>query len=405
MSMEWLAGRHLYKLKTSDDTVTYSYNADGLRTGKEDSNYKIYYYYDSNDNMIAMKKGGSIMYFQYDSKDNVVSMTFDGTRYYYVKNEQGDVEKIVDKSGNVVVTYKYDAWGNPCGMTDTSGQWGIGQMNPFRYRSYVYDDETGLYYLQSRYYDPITGRFLNADIFSDTKTGSPISTNMYSYCENNTVNLTDYNGFKPKKDFETYVKQRWGKNTFGDKKIRIRIKKNNIKINAYANISGKLKDKKIKDGDKVMTYGKLICKGIKKYWKGNFKIFNSYNVSLSTSIKSRSKNSLSIKASNKYGVSNVTYGSSGWRISSYGRMTIYKGDSRNKHLYTAGEFKRVAAHEFGHLIGLDDLYNGPKNVRQKYCCDGRYALMCHEFEASSINGYELRRVILAFTKNKYQYWT
>ncbi len=56
MTMEWLVGRQLYKLKTSDDTVTYSYNADGLRTGKEDSNYKIYYYYDTNDNMIAVKK-------------------------------------------------------------------------------------------------------------------------------------------------------------------------------------------------------------------------------------------------------------------------------------------------------------------------------------------------------------
>ena len=207
MSMEWLAGRHLYKLKTSDDTVTYSYNADGLRTGKKDSNYKIYYYYDSNDNMIAMKKGGSIMYFQYDSEGNVVSMTFDDTRYYYVKNEQGDVEKIVDKSGNVVVTYKYDAWGNPCGMTDstTGGGYGIGEMNPFRYRSYVYDDETGLYYLRSRYYDPVTGRFLNADdVAYIGSTDTPLSSNVFAYCESNPVNYSDFTGTKKSDKYDSY---------------------------------------------------------------------------------------------------------------------------------------------------------------------------------------------------------
>lgn len=194
MTMQWRAGRQLYKINTGNDTLKFSYNADGLRTSKEDSNNTSYYYYDNNNNMIAQKKNNSIMYFQYDSEGNVVSMTFEGSRYYYVKNQQGDIEKIVNHSGNVVVTYKYDAWGKLCDMTDTSGVWGIGSMNPFRYRGYIYDDETGLYYLQSRYYDPVTGRFLNADTYTDTETGTPFSTNMFAYCESNAVNKIDKNG-------------------------------------------------------------------------------------------------------------------------------------------------------------------------------------------------------------------
>ena len=193
--MTWLVGRQLSKLTTSDDTVTYKYNADGLRTYMDDSDFTRKYYYDNNNNMIGMTKGSSPIFFQYDSEGNVVSMTFGGTRYYYIKNQQGDVEKIVDKVGNVVVTYKYDAWGNPCGMTDTSGVWGIGSMNPFRYRSYVYDDNTGLYYLRSRYYDPVTGRFLNADDVSHIgATGTPLSSNVFAYCENDFINRIDCTG-------------------------------------------------------------------------------------------------------------------------------------------------------------------------------------------------------------------
>jgi len=120
-------------------------------------------------------------------------MSFEGTKYFFIKNIQGDVEKIVTHQGNVAVTYKYDAWGKLISKTDNT-VYGIGELNPFRYRGYIYDDETGLYYLKSRYYDPITGRFLNADTYTDTETGSPLSTNMFSYCENNHINYIDFDG-------------------------------------------------------------------------------------------------------------------------------------------------------------------------------------------------------------------
>lgn len=113
--------------------------------------------------------------------------------YYYEKNLQGDVVEIINQAGTVYATYEDDAWGN---IKSVSGQPILRELNPFRYRSYVYDNESGLFYLQSRYYDPFVGRFLNADVYCDTQSGSPLSTNMFAYCENNSVTNLDVFGYK-----------------------------------------------------------------------------------------------------------------------------------------------------------------------------------------------------------------
>ena len=102
---------------------------------------------------------------------------------------------MIDLSGTEVASYVYDAWGN---IKDTNGEPTIREINPIRYRGYVYDTEISLYYLQSRYYDPLTGRFLNADVYADTQSGTPLSTNMFAYCENNAINNVDYSGNSPK---------------------------------------------------------------------------------------------------------------------------------------------------------------------------------------------------------------
>ena len=90
--------------------------------------------------------------FYYDSDESATSFSYNGTMYFYVKNLQGDVVRIIDLSGTEVASYVYDAWGN---IKDTKGEPTIRELNPIRYRSYVYDTETSLYYLQSRYYDPL----------------------------------------------------------------------------------------------------------------------------------------------------------------------------------------------------------------------------------------------------------
>ena len=197
--MQWKNGRQLSQITTSNDTVTFKYNANGLRTRKDDSNYTTYYYYDDNNNLIAMMQGGVVAYYYYDSNNSVTAMSLNDTMYYYIKNLQGDITKIVNESGNVLVEYTYDAWGKILNETSSgNGTYAhVKDFNPFRYRGYVYDTDTGLYYLQSRYYDPQTGRFINADdtAYVDTNSGTPLSTNMFTYCENNPINYDDSTGF------------------------------------------------------------------------------------------------------------------------------------------------------------------------------------------------------------------
>ena len=119
-------------------------------------------------------------------------------RYFYRTNAQGDVKQIVDSNYNVVAYYAYDAWGkllavldgNDNPITDSSH---FAIVNPFRYRGYIYDTETGFYYLQSRYYDPEIGRFINAD--GQLNQQESISGyNLFAYCGNNPVNNSDPDG-------------------------------------------------------------------------------------------------------------------------------------------------------------------------------------------------------------------
>ena len=112
-----------------------------------------------------------------------------------LKNLQGDIVKILDEDGQEKASYVYNAWGNILSQSEDE----LSSINPLRYRGYVYDEDTTLYYLQSRYYDPTTGRFINADdtAYVDTNSGTPLSTNMFAYCENNYIISIDPSGNAP----------------------------------------------------------------------------------------------------------------------------------------------------------------------------------------------------------------
>ncbi len=127
----------------------------------------------------------SALHFFYNAQNKPAVALYDGVAYAYMYNLQGDVIALVDANGTPVVEYRYDAWGKPLFKLGTLATT-LGTLNPFRYRGYVYDEETGLYYLQNRYYSPICGRFINADtIFKG---------NLYAYCGNNPIVLSDDNG-------------------------------------------------------------------------------------------------------------------------------------------------------------------------------------------------------------------
>ena len=125
-----------------------------------------------------------------------------GKWYYYEKNLQGDIVGIMNADGYKVVSYSYDAWGVPYApvySTDSvisAADKANAELNPFRYRGYYYDSETGYYYLQTRYYNPEWGRFINAD--SLINQSSPLGYNLFAYCLNSAVNMIDSGGYKPK---------------------------------------------------------------------------------------------------------------------------------------------------------------------------------------------------------------
>ena len=213
-NLVWEQGRRLSSVTKhmTDGTRTYDYAYDmsGVRSSKTIEivvdgvlRHRRYDYVTQNGKVVRETAyytdgAGEFMHcmdFFYDEKGNPFAMRkySDETlsnfnNYYYVLNAQGDVVKLIAPSGSVYAEYTYDAWGN---ILDSSGS--LRNTNPLRYRGYYYDKETGFYYLQSRYYDPIVKRFLNADSCASTGQGF-IGYNMFAYCGNNIILYNDISG-------------------------------------------------------------------------------------------------------------------------------------------------------------------------------------------------------------------
>ena len=179
-------------------TWTYTYNADGLRIGKTNGTITYTYTWNENRQLQSMTWNYGYAIFSYDANGMPYSVkNYDAIldverTYLYVTNLQGDVLSIIDaSSGATAVTYTYDAWGRLIGKDGTSSDYAsIYEYNPLTYRGYIYDSETGFYYLQSRYYDPTIGRFLNADEAQYVNGAS-----LFSFCQNNPINNNDNYGY------------------------------------------------------------------------------------------------------------------------------------------------------------------------------------------------------------------
>ena len=148
-----------------------------------------------------MTNGSNSLHFYYDAQNRPAVVEFNWVPYAYVHNLQGDIIAIVDSAGTKVVEYKYDAWGKPIAKTGSLANT-LGTLNPFRYRGYVYDEETGLYYLNSRYYSPFWCRFANADMQINCL-GDIAGKNIYCYCNNMPIISIDRDGRKPGDIFST----------------------------------------------------------------------------------------------------------------------------------------------------------------------------------------------------------
>ena len=170
------------------------YNEDGVRLQKTATGTTgVTKYSLHGKNIVHLTNAKNNLHFFYDARNKPAVVTFNGTAYAYLYNLQGDVIALIDSNGKKVVEYKYDAWGRILSKTGTMAST-LGTLNPFRYRGYVYDEETGLYYIQTRYYNPTWRRFLSADLIIGFM-GQLLTHNQYTYCENNPVNYIDKNGF------------------------------------------------------------------------------------------------------------------------------------------------------------------------------------------------------------------
>ena len=201
MTMTWEKGRRLASVTNSGVTTAYTYNDDGIRLTKKVGNNPVVTYETDGGKVLCQRTrigtNDIYVFFFYDESGNAYAMEYNGDMYYYLRNGQSDIIGIIDDTGAVVARYTYDPWGKPLSVTDGAGNTiaanatHVANVNPFRYRGYFYDTETGFYYLQSRYYDPVTGRFINAD---GQLNDDILGFNLFAYCSNNPVVRVDDGG-------------------------------------------------------------------------------------------------------------------------------------------------------------------------------------------------------------------
>ena len=200
----WQAGRQLKQMSAEGTSVSFKYDHNSMRVQKvveqswypEITNYtyhgKILTHmmvdYTDFDEVAHQDE----LHFFYDAQSRPAKVSYNGAIYTYVHNLQGDIVSILDSNGSLVVEYKYDAWGKPLSSAGTLADT-LGKRNPFRYRGYVFDEETGLYYLRSRYYNPAVGRFVNVDE-NVGNYGGLFSHNTYAYGANSPVCTIDSDG-------------------------------------------------------------------------------------------------------------------------------------------------------------------------------------------------------------------
>lgn len=196
LSLTWFGRR----LKSANDT-SYTYDANGMRIGRTVKDQFNERYYLEGDRIAVLKRtqGSQVktLTFVYDEANMLVGLSYNGGEYFYDRNINGEISQIINRAGKAVVTYDYDDWGKPTITSDGST---IGnelkELNPFMYKGYFFDQDTQMFYLKTRYYDPELGRFISADAEVGS-VGNTMGMNLFAYCKCNPINLADENGNWP----------------------------------------------------------------------------------------------------------------------------------------------------------------------------------------------------------------
>lgn len=185
----WMKNTLSEVTSNNGDEISYFYNKDGYRTKKIVNGTETDYYLE-NSRIIWEKRDNDIIWYLYNANGEVIGFEVNGTDYYYIIDALNSVIGITDHTGEMIAEYVYDSWGN---IMDIKGNKEIAQLNAMRYRGYYYDNETGLYYLQARYYNPELRRFISMD---DVE-------NLLDSLENiNDFNLYQYAASNPIKNYD-----------------------------------------------------------------------------------------------------------------------------------------------------------------------------------------------------------
>ena len=172
---------------TKNYKVSFTYDAEGLRTGKTVNGEKTIYVWDGDQVVMELSKGGAVQKRYIRGNDLVYADKGENTeKTYYVTDMHGNVVQLLDESGNVTKTYEYDSFGNEVKPEKKD-------ENPYRYCGEYYDKETEEVYLRARYYEPGVGRFITRDTYTG-ESDEPLSLHLYTYCENDGVNMVDPSG-------------------------------------------------------------------------------------------------------------------------------------------------------------------------------------------------------------------
>ncbi len=182
------------KLIQIDDNISYKYNHEGIRTEKTVNNQTTKFELEGSNIISSINTTTQDrLDFNYDVSQTLIGFSRNGIEYFYERDILGNINKILDINGEIVVEYRYlDAWGNFEIILDTTDNLGV--INPFKYKGYYYDEETNLYYLKSRYYDSIIKRFISMDDYNYLDSNNYNGLNLYAYCLNNPVMYYDPSG-------------------------------------------------------------------------------------------------------------------------------------------------------------------------------------------------------------------
>ena len=308
--------------------------------------------------------------------------------FFYRYDVRGSVTTIVDGTGAVVKSYDYDEFGVTTSTGDTF-------FNEVTFTGSV-ADASGLLYMNARYYNPTTARFLSQDTYTGSAS-DPWTQHLYAYCNNNPVNMVDPTGHMAGRPCTVNINDGGGGSSEQDDNfpppvsiytgpgpVSIVLQDTTIKITAYVDIKGDL-DKN------------TIISGIEEYWSGTYQVHAS-TLNLVTKVieaESPTGDAIKIRTKQKLGVSHVMWSIFGWKPSRVGSMTLYAGDSRTQQLYDDERLKWVSAHEFGHILGVDDYYT-------KYPSSERISIFNRFW--NSVTGDDIEMVLKAFGRGFPSRW-